>query len=77
MQTWKDSLHLTKEKLLNNQYQNVVSIPLSVGTETGSGGDQPARDNLTDRNGFEGGGKTTSFPKIILGENAIKNALPR
>jgi transposase InsO family protein len=76
MQTWKDSLHLAKEKLLNNQYQNVVSLPLSDQTETGSGGDQPARDNLTDRNDFEGD-KTSSIPKIILGENASENALPR
>jgi transposase InsO family protein len=76
MQTWKDSLHLAKEKLLNNQYQNVVSLPLSDETETGSGGDQPARDNLTDRNGFEGD-KTSSLPKIILGEDALENALPR
>jgi len=76
MQTWKDSMHLAKDKLLNNQYQNVVSLPLSDETETGSGGDQPARDNLIDRNGFEED-KTSSFPKNILGENALENALPR
>jgi len=69
-------LHLAKEKQLNNHYQNVVSLPLSDETETGSGGDQPAWDNLIERNGFEGD-KTTSFPKIILGDNAFKNALPR
>lgn len=76
MQTWNDSLHLAKEKQLNNHYQNVVSLALSDETETGSGGDQPARDNLIDRNGFEGD-KSSSFSKIILGENALKNALPR
>lgn len=69
MQTWNDSLHLAKEKQLNNHYQNGVYLPLSDETETGSGGDQPARDNLIDRNGSEGD-KTSSFPKIILGENA-------
>ncbi|MEN9918447.1 MAG: putative uncharacterized protein YlbG, partial [Bacteroidota bacterium] len=26
MQTWNDSLHLAKEKLLSNHYQNVVSL---------------------------------------------------
>ena len=76
MQTWKDSLHLAREKQLNNQYQNVVSLPLSDETETGSGGDQPARDNLIDRNGLEED-KTSSLSKIILGENALENALPR
>lgn len=76
MQTWNDSIHLAKEKLLNNQYQNVISLPLSDETETGSGGDQPARANLTDRNEKEGS-KTPSSLKIILGENAFENALPR
>lgn len=76
MQTWNDSLHLAKEKLLNNQYQNVISLPLSDETEPGSGGDQPARDNLTDRNDKEGVNNPSSL-KIILGENALENALSR
>ena len=28
MQTWNDSIHLAKEKMLSNLYQNVVSLPL-------------------------------------------------
>ena len=76
MQTWNDSLHLAKEKLLNNQFQNVVSLPVSDETETGSGGDQPVRDNLTDWNG-QRGQKSPSFPFIIPRENALENALPR
>jgi len=76
MQTWNDSLHLAKEKLLNNQFQNVVSLPLSDETKTGSGGDQPARDNLTDWNGQKGQ-ISPSFPFIIPRVNASKNALPR
>lgn len=76
MQTWNDSLHLAKEKLLNNQFQNVVSLSLSDETETGSGGDQPARDNLTDWNGQKGQA-SPSFPFIIPRDNALKNALPR
>ncbi len=51
MQTWIDSIHLAKEKILSNHYQNVVSLPLSGEKETGSAGKQPASDNLTDWNG--------------------------
>lgn len=29
MQTWLDSIHLTKEKMLSDHYQNVVSLPPS------------------------------------------------
>lgn len=64
------------EKLLNNHSQNVVSLPLSDETETGSGGDQPARDNLTDWNGQKGQ-ISPSFPSIIPRENTLENALPR
>lgn len=41
----EDSLHLAKEKLLADQYQKVVPLPLSGEMETGSAGDQPASDN--------------------------------
>lgn len=51
MQTWNDSLHPAKEKLLSNHYQNVVSLPLSSEVETGSAGEQPVRNNLADWNG--------------------------
>jgi hypothetical protein len=47
MQTWSASLHLAKEKLLNNQYQIFIPLTLSDETETDYGGDQPARDNPT------------------------------
>jgi Transposase and inactivated derivatives len=59
MQTWNDSIHLAKEKMLYNLYQNVVSLPLSGEKETGSAGKQPASDNLTDWNG-QGGLKSPS-----------------
>jgi hypothetical protein len=59
MQTWIDSIHLAKEKILSNHYQNVVSLPLSGEKETGSAGKQPASDNLTDRNS-QGGQKSPS-----------------
>jgi len=57
MQTWNDSLHLAKEKLLTNQYQNVVTLPLSGEMETGSAWEQPASDNPADWNG-QGGPKS-------------------
>lgn len=75
MQTWKDSLNLTREKLLSNQYQNIVTSPMSDEKETGSGGDQPVRDNLTDWNSF-GGVNSPNLPQIIPVENISKNALP-
>jgi len=36
--------------LLNRYYQNFIFLPSSDEAEAGSGGDQPARNNLTDRN---------------------------
>ena len=76
MQTWGDSLHLAKEKMLTNHFQNDVSLPVSDQAETGSGGDQPARNNLTDWNG-QGDQKSPLLPWIIPGVNALENALPR
>lgn len=51
MQTFLDSLHLTKEKMLETHYQNVVPLLLSGEAEAGSAGEQPARNNLADWNG--------------------------
>ncbi|KAA6350424.1 hypothetical protein EZS27_002151 [termite gut metagenome] len=41
IQTWRDSIHLAKDKLLDTHYQNFVSLPLSGEVETGSAGEQP------------------------------------
>lgn len=75
MQTWNDSLHLAKDKLLSNHYQNVVSLPLSGEVETGSAGEQPVRNNLTDWNG-QGGLKSPSnylpIPRNYVLENPNK-----
>jgi hypothetical protein len=76
MQTWEDSLHLAKEKMLTDHFQNDVSLPASDQAETGSGGDQPARNNLIDWNG-QGDPKSPLLPWIIPGVNALENALPR
>jgi hypothetical protein len=76
MQTWKDNLHLAEEKMLDIQYQNDVSLHMSGEVETGSGGDQPARNNLTDWNG-QGGSIAPQFQVFIPRENASENALPR
>jgi hypothetical protein len=41
--------------MLSNHYcQNVVSLSLSAEADTGSGGDRPARNSLTKRNGKGG-----------------------
>lgn len=50
MQTWNESLHLAKEKLLENLSENMTNLELQGETETSSGGDQLVRDNLVDRN---------------------------
>lgn len=74
-QTWIDSLHLTKDKMLENHFQKDVSLHLTGEAETGSGGDQPARNNLSDWNG-QGDSKGPRFSWIIPGVNSLENALP-
>jgi transposase InsO family protein len=51
MQTWIDSLHLAKDKMLDALCQKDLSLPVSGEAETGSAGEQPARNILTDWNG--------------------------
>ncbi len=51
METWFDSLHLAKEKILNALFQKDVSLQLSGEAETGSAGEQLVRNNLSDWNG--------------------------
>ena len=69
MQTWNDSILLAKEKLLSNHYQNVVSLPLSGEVETGSAGEQPVRNNLTDWNGQ--GGQKSPFNLLPIPRNYV------
>jgi hypothetical protein len=75
-QTWTESLYLAKEKMLETHFQKDVSLHPTGKTETGSGGDQPARDSLSDWNG-QPGSKTPRFYEIIPRENTSENALPR
>jgi hypothetical protein len=75
-QTWKESLHLTLEKMLDSKYQKDVNLHPTGETVTGSGGDQPARDNLSDWNG-QPGQATPRFNRIIPRENAFENANPK
>jgi transposase InsO family protein len=51
METWNDSIHLAKEKMLSNIYQKDVSLQLSGEAETSSAGEQLVRNNLSDWNG--------------------------
>jgi len=63
-QTWKESLHLAKEKMLNTHYQNVVSLPMSGEEETSNAGEQLVRNNLADWNGL-GENIPPNFQEII------------
>ena len=51
---WKDSLHLTNEKLLDTLNQNFVSLTPSDEEETGAAGEQLVRNNPTGWNGRGG-----------------------
>lgn len=74
-QTWNDSLHLTKNKMLDTLYQKDVSSLLTGEAETGSGGDQLVRNILSDWNG-QGGTKSPHFLRNIPKVNALENSLP-
>ncbi len=74
-QTWNDSLHLTKNKMLDTLYQKDVSSFLTGEAETGSGGDQLVRNILSDWNGL-GAPKSPHFLTNIPRVNAFENSLP-
>lgn len=74
-QTWNDSLHRTKNKMLDTLYQKDVSSFLTGEAETGSGGDQLVRNILSDWNG-QGGTKSPHFLTNIPRVNAFENSLP-
>ena len=74
-QTWIESIHLAKEKMLDTVYQNNVTLQLTGEADEGSGGDQPSRNNLSDWNG-QGGVKSPQIAVIIPEENTLENALP-
>ena len=48
--TWDESLHLAKEKMLENLSDNFTKFESQGEAETSSGGDQLVRNNLADRN---------------------------
>ena len=51
METFKDSIHLAKEKQVENLYDNLTKLAPQGEAETSSGGDQLVRNNPADRNG--------------------------
>ncbi|KAA6330866.1 hypothetical protein EZS27_020473 [termite gut metagenome] len=69
---WNGTPHLAKDKLLNNQYQNLISLPLSGQEETGSAGEQPVSNNLIDRNG-QGGQNPPHNQNFIPGNDGLEN----
>ena len=75
MQTWKDSLNLTKEKLLDTLNQNFVSLTPSDEEETGAAGEQLVRNNPTGRNG-RGGENTPSYHSPIPVSDVLENSNP-
>lgn len=75
-QTWNETLHLAQEKLLDTLFQKDVSLHPTGEAETGSGGDQPARNNLSDWNG-QRGPQSPQLQEIIPRENPLENALTR
>ena len=74
MQTWRESVHLAKEKLLDTLNENFVSLQPSGEVETGSAGEQPASNSLTDWNG-RGDVKIPSYPLTIPGMYDLKNPM--
>ena len=50
MQTWNESLHLAKEKLLDQFDLNPVALASQDQAEVSNGGDQLTRNSLVDRN---------------------------
>jgi hypothetical protein len=60
--------------LSNHCYQNVVSLSLSDEAETGSGGDRPVRNSLTERNG-KGGGKVPLLLFFYSGRLCLKKRM--
>ena len=75
MQTWNDSLHLTKEKLLDTLNQNFVSLTPSDEEEKGAAGEQLVRNNPTGLNG-RGGENTPSYHSPIPVSDVLENSNP-
>lgn len=73
METFRDSLHLAKEKMLDAQHQNVLTLSMSGEAETGSAGEQPARNILTDRNEI-GAINSPDFPNHFGSDMPKENA---
>jgi hypothetical protein len=56
------------EKMLDTLYQKDITLHLTDEAETGSGGDHPVRNNLSDWN--EGGLNSPHLSEFIPGEDA-------
>ena len=57
---------------MNSQCQKFLSLHFSGEVETGSAGEQPVRNSLTDWNGH-GGSKSPQFHRIILENYVLEN----
>lgn len=74
MQTWRESLHLTKEKMLDTLNENFIPLHLSGEVETSSAGEQLVSNSPTGWNG-RGGENTPSFPLAIPVINDLENPI--
>lgn len=65
MLTFTESLHLAKEKRIDEQIENQATFNESKQTETGSAEEQPVRDILTDGNN-KAVDQPTAFNQLFL-----------
>jgi transposase InsO family protein len=70
MQTLNDSKHLADEKMLDLQSEKIVPLLEAGKAETGSGGDQPVRNNLPDDWNGQGAPNEPLNPNYSKSQNA-------
>jgi transposase InsO family protein len=75
MQTFIDSIHLAKEKRIDELLEKDSNFNESEEAETGSAEEQPARNILTDGNNTAVAQNPTAFNQLFLSQNALKNLL--
>lgn len=75
MQTFIDSIHLAKEKRIDELLEKGSNFNKSEEAEAGSAEEQPARNILTDGNNKAVAQNPTAFNQLFLSQNALKNLL--
>src|SRR5690242_19082392 len=75
MQTFIDSIHLAKEKRIDELLEKGSNFNKSEEAEAGSAEEQPTRNILTDGNNKAVAQNPTAFNQLFLSQNALKNLL--